>query len=87
MRGPDDYYLRRCSMERRREIKKVICPAPYRQYFANSWVVHEDLESIKLAVPGTDYIATFLNENYGTKIQEITGKSVKIMGKIGSLLE
>ena len=48
MRGPDDYYLKRCSMERRREIKKANRPGPYRQYFANSWVIYEDLERIKL---------------------------------------
>ena len=87
MRGPDDYYLRRCSMERRREIKKVICPAPYRQYFANSWVIYEDLERIKLVIPGTDDTANFVNGKYAGTLAEITGKSVKIIGKIGSLLE
>ena len=87
MRGPDDYYLRRCSLERRREIKKVICPAPYRQYFANSWVIYEDLERIKLVIPGTDDTANFVNGKYAGTLAEITGKSVKIMVKIGSLLE
>jgi hypothetical protein len=81
MQGPKDGYLRRCSMERRREIKKSIRPGAYNQYFANSWVVHEDLERIKLAIPANDYTADFVNENYADKIKDITGRDIEIVGE------
>jgi hypothetical protein len=81
MQGPTDYYLRRCSLERRREIKKSIRPQPYSQYFSNSWVIHEDLETIRLAIPANDYTADFINQTYGDKIKDITGKSVEVVGE------
>jgi len=81
MQGPKDGYLRRCSMERRREIKKSIRPGAYNQYFAKSWVVHEDLERIKIAIPANDYTADFVNENYADKIKIITGRDIEIVGE------
>ena len=81
MKGPTDYYLRRCSMERRRQIKKSIRPQSYNQYFSNSWVVHEDLERIKLAIPADDYTADFINQTYADKIKNITGRNIEIVGE------
>jgi hypothetical protein len=81
MQGPKDDYLRRCSMERRRNIKKSIRPGAYNQYFANCWVIEEDLERIKLAIPADDYTADFVNENYADKIKDITGKDIEIVGE------
>jgi len=81
MKGPTDYYLRRCSLERRRQIKKSIRPQPFNEWFSNSWVVHEDLERIKLAIPANDYAADFVNQIYANKLHQITGKSVEIVGK------
>lgn len=81
MKGPTDYYLRRSSMERRRQIKKSIRPQPFNEWFSNSWVVHEDLERIKLAIPANDYTADFVNQNYANKLHQITGKSVEIVGE------
>ena len=76
MKGPKDYYLQRCSLEKRRFIKESIRPQAYLQYFSNSWVVHEDLERIRLAIPADDHTADFVNQNYAEIIRKITGKSV-----------
>ena len=86
MKGPTDYYLRRCSLEKRRFIKESIRPQTYHEYFANSWVIHEDLERIRLAIPADDHTADFVNQNYADKIKDITGKSVEIVGE-SALLE
>lgn len=78
MKGPKDYYLRRCSLSLRYKIKKVICPKSFKTIFSNSWVVYEDTKRIKLVIPGTDDVAVVAQENYARKIQVLTGKSVEI---------
>jgi hypothetical protein len=80
MKGPTDYYLRRCSLEKRRFIKESIRPQAYNQYFANSWVIEEDLERIKLAIPADDYTADFVDKQFSNQIKDITGKDIEIVG-------
>jgi len=77
MKGPKDYYLRRCSLSLRYKIKKVIPHKSWKSIFSNSWVINETTKSIKLAVPAD--LAGLAQENYAKKIQVLTGKSVKII--------
>ena len=78
MKGPLQYYLRRCSLELRYKIKKVIPHKSWKSIFSNSWVVHEDPQSIKLSIPGADDVAALAQDTYANKIQSLTGKSVEI---------
>ena len=77
LKGPNQYYLRRCSLELRYKIKKVIDYKSWKTIFSNSWVLNETTKSITLAVP--DGMADLAQENYARKIQVLTGKSVKII--------
>ena len=77
MKGPHDYYLRRCSLSLRYKIKKVIPHKGWKSVFSNSWVLNETLTSITLAVPAD--LADLAQEKYGSEIQSLTGKSVDII--------
>lgn len=77
MKGPLDYYLRRCSLELRYKIKKVIPHQSWKSIFSNSWVINETLTKITLAVPAD--LADLAQETYTDKIQSLTGKSVEII--------
>jgi len=77
MKGPLQYYLRRCSLELRYKIKKVIPHQSWKSIFSNSWVINETTKSITVAVP--DGMADLAQETYAYKIQVLTGKSVKIV--------
>ena len=77
MKGPNQYYLRRCSLTLRYQIKKVITHQSWKAIFSNSWVLNETTRSITLAVPRD--MADLAQETYGRKIQSITGKSVNIV--------
>lgn len=76
MRGPNQYYLRRCSLTLRYQIKKVITHQRWKSIFSNSWVLNETTRSITLAVPRD---MADLAQTYGSKIQSITGKVVNIV--------
>ena len=83
MLGPKDYYLRRCSLELRYKIKKVIPHICWKSIFSNSWVLHETLTSIMVAVPADK--VKHVQKNYGSKIQSLTGKSVKIVPGVADM--
>ena len=77
MKGPLDYYLRRCSLEIRYKIKKVIPHQSWKSIFSNSWVINETLTKITLAVPAD--LADHVQETYTDKIKSLTGKEVWIV--------
>ena len=83
MLGPNDYYLRRCSLSLRYKIKKVIPHQSWKSVFSNSWVLRETLQRITLAVPAD--LADLAQETYTDKIKSLTGKEVKIVPGVADM--
>lgn len=77
MRGPNQYYLRRCSLELRYKVKKVIPYKYWKSIFSNSWVLNETTRSITLAVPRD--MADLAQETYGNLIKSLTAKETIIV--------